>query len=76
MMVLILFRCHFLSNPHSHFNSLHKARPLMVPAELANWIDYSVHLPEWHAIHLTVQFFEVRLYLLVVVGIVFVEAFI
>lgn len=47
----------------------------MVPAELANWIDYSVHLPEWHAIHLTVQFFEVRLYLLVV-GTILIETFI
>lgn len=48
----------------------------MVTAQHTDRIEDLIHLPEWHAIHLTVQFFEVRLYLLVIVGIVFVEAFI
>jgi len=48
----------------------------MIPAELANRIDDSVHLPEGHPVYLPVQFFEIRLYLLTVIGVVFVEAFI
>lgn len=48
----------------------------MIPAESANRIDYSVHLPEWHPIHLPVQLFKIRLYLLIVIGVVFIEAFI
>ena len=40
----------------------------MVTAQLTERIEDLIHLPEWHAIHLTVQFFEVRLYLLVIVG--------
>ena len=48
----------------------------MIPAESANRIDYSVYLPEWHPIHLPVQLFKIRLYLLVVVGIILIETFI
>lgn len=48
----------------------------MITAELTDRIDDLIHLPEWHAIHLTVQFFEVRLYLLVVVRIILIETFI
>ena len=48
----------------------------MIPAEFANRVYDFIHLPQRHPIHSTVQFFEVRLYLLIIVGIVFVEAFI
>ena len=38
--------------------------------------DGVTYLPQRHAVHLLVELFEICLYLLVVVGIVFVEAFI
>ena len=48
----------------------------MIPAEFADRVDDLIHLPQGHSVHLPVEFIEVRLYLLVIVGIVFVEAFI
>ena len=48
----------------------------MVAAEPANRIDDLIHLSQWYPIHLPVQFLEIRLYLLVIIGIVLVEAFI
>lgn len=48
----------------------------MITAQLADWIDDLIHLSQRHPIHLPVQFFEIRLYLLVIIGIVLVEAFI
>ena len=55
MMVLILFRCQFLSHPHSYFNPLHKTGTLMVTAELADRIDDLIHLSQGHPVHLLVQ---------------------
>lgn len=48
----------------------------MVTAQHTDRIDDLIHLPQGHSVHLPVEFIEVRLYLLVIVGIVFVEAFI
>ena len=46
----------------------------MIPAELADRVSNAIHLPERHSIHLLVELVEVRLYLLVIVGIVLVVA--
>ena len=43
----------------------------MIPAELTDRIDDVIHLPQGHSVHLLVELIEVRLYLLVVIGIVF-----
>ena len=48
----------------------------MIPAEPTDRINDAVHLPERHPIHLLVELIEVRTDLLVVIGIVFVVAFI
>ena len=45
-------------------NSFDKAKPLVIPAELAHWVDDYVHLPQFHAVHQTVELVEVLLYLL------------
>ena len=55
-------------------DSFDEASPLMIAAESANRIDDLIHLPQRHAIHLLVELMEVRSYLLIVVGIVFVVA--
>ena len=48
----------------------------MIPAQLTDRIDNFVHLPERHSVHLLVELMEVRTDLLVIVGIVFVVAFV
>ena len=48
----------------------------MIPVEFTGRVNNPFHLPEWHPIHLLVQVFEVRLYLRVIVGIVFVATFV
>ena len=48
----------------------------MVTAQFADWIDDLIHLPKRHPIHLLVELIEICLYLLVVIGIVFVMALI
>ena len=46
----------------------------MIPAEFAHRVDDLVHLSQGHPVHLLVELMEVRSYLLIVVGIVFVVA--
>ena len=48
----------------------------MVPAEFADRVDDFVHLPQGHPIHLLVQLIEICFYLLIIIGAVFVVAFI
>ena len=48
----------------------------MIPAEFADRIDDVIHLPERHSVHLLVELMEVRTDLFVIVGIVFVVAFV
>jgi hypothetical protein len=48
----------------------------VIPAEFTDWIYDVVHLPERQPIHLFIEFGEVRADLLVIIGIVFVVAFI
>lgn len=46
----------------------------MFPAEGADRVDNTIHVPERHAIHLLVELVEVRADLFVVIGIVFIVA--
>jgi len=48
----------------------------MIPAEFAYGINDLIHLPELHPVHLLVELIEVRTDLLVVIGVVFVVAFV
>ena len=48
----------------------------MIMAEFTDWIDNLIHLPQGHSVHLLVELVEVRLYLLIVIGIIFVIAFV
>ena len=48
----------------------------MIPAELADWVDDSIHLPERHSIHLLVQFVEVLTDLFVIIRAVFKTTFV
>ena len=48
----------------------------MVTAQLADRIDDLIHLPQGHSVHLLVKLIEIRLYLLIIVGIVLVVAFV
>jgi len=48
----------------------------MIPAEFTDRVDDLVHLSQGHPIHLLVEYVEVGFYLLVVVGIIFIVAFV
>ena len=64
----------FCYQANTNLNSLHEASSLVIPAELTDWVDDLIHLPQGHAIHLPVQLVEVFLDLFVVIGIVLVVA--
>jgi len=44
----------------------------MIPAEFTDWIDYLVHLPQGHSIHLSVKFIEIILNLTMIKRTIFV----
>lgn len=46
----------------------------MLPAEFTDWVNDLIYFPERHAIHLPVEFVEVRTDLFVVIEIVFIVA--
>ena len=48
----------------------------MISAQFADRVDDLIHLPQGYPVHLLVEFVEVSFNLLVVIGIVFVVAFI
>ena len=56
-----------------HLYPLNKSSLFVIPAEFADWVDDSIHLPERHSIHLLVQFVEVRTDLFVIIRTVFVR---
>ena len=53
-----------------------KANPFMIPAEFANRVDDLIQLTERHSVHLLVELIEILADLFIVVGVVFVEAFV
>ena len=46
----------------------------MIPAEFADWVYDFIHLLQGHTVHLLIELIEVCLYLLIIVGIMFVVA--
>ena len=71
-----LFLCQFCLQQDANLNPFNEARPFIIPAEPAHRVDDFIHLPKLHAIHQAVEFVEVILYLLVIVWITFVVAFV
>ena len=49
-----------LRKQKAEFDTLDKPSPLMIPAKRTDRINDPIHLPQIHAVHLTVQFFKVR----------------
>ena len=48
----------------------------MISAELADWVEDLIHLPQGHSVHLSIEFIEVCFDLFVVVGVILVVAFV
>ena len=48
----------------------------MITAEGTDWVDDLIHLPQGHTVHLMIKLIEVCTDLLVVIGTVFVVAFV
>ena len=48
----------------------------MIPAEPAYRVDDPIHLPQLHAVHQAIEFIEVLIYLLVIIWIAFIMAFV
>ena len=72
---LLLF-LELLCQPDADLHTVDEAGAFVVTAEGADWIDDSVHLPQWHAVHQFVQFVEILLDLVVVHQIDFVVCFV
>ena len=72
----VLFLCQFFLQQNTNLDSFNETRPLVIPAELAYWVDDPIHLPQLHAVHQAIELIEIHLYLLVIVWIAFVVAFI
>ena len=49
-----------LRKQKAEFDTLDKPSPLMIPAKRTDRINDPIHLPQIHAVHLSVQFFKVR----------------
>ena len=48
----------------------------MIPAELTHRVDDPIHLPQFHAVHQAVELIEILFYLLVIIWIAFIMAFV
>ena len=61
---------------NANLDTLNKTSLFMIPAELTDRIDDVIHLPQGHPVHLLVKLIEVCLYLLIIIWIVLVVAFV
>jgi len=72
----VSFIRYLLCKQNTQANPFNEASPLMIPAEFTDRVDDLVHLPERHSVHLLVELVEICADQLVVIGLIFVEAFI
>ena len=68
--------CHLLRQQNTHANSFEKTSFFMVTAKFTHRVYDFIHIPERHLVHLLVELIEVSSDLFVIVGIVFVIAFV
>lgn len=72
--VIILFS--LIPHKKPNLYSFYKTSPLVIPAQFTVWVDNLIHLPQRHTVHLLVELIEILADLFIVVGVVFVEAFV